>query len=77
LVVLDQKFPFCYTSGIQSKKEPGMITKETANFLLNMVYEQIADAEVYVNGGEDNVGYYADLLIELKQARQQLLDLVL
>jgi hypothetical protein len=23
-VVLDQKFPFCYTSGIQSKKEPAM-----------------------------------------------------
>ena len=54
-----------------------MITKDTANFLLNMVYDQIADAEVYVNGGEDNVGYYADLLVELKQARQQLLDLVL
>jgi len=54
-----------------------MITKETANFLLNMVYEQIADAEVYVNGGEDNVGYYADLLIGLKQARQQLLDMIL
>jgi hypothetical protein len=53
-----------------------MITNKTASFLLDIVNDRIEDAEVYVDGDDDEDGTYADLLVELKQAEKELLDIL-
>lgn len=52
------------------------MTKDTAQFLLEIVWEQIADAEVYVSTGDDADGVYKDKLVQLTQAEQELLDIL-
>jgi hypothetical protein len=51
-----------------------MISKETTSFLLDIVRNKIADAEVYVSEDEDEDGVYAELLVELVRAEDELLD---
>jgi len=53
-----------------------MITKQTANFLIDVVRNSIADAEVYVSEGEDTDGVYSDKLVQLVQAEKELLDIL-
>ena len=53
-----------------------MITKQTANFLIDIVRNSIADAEVYVSEGEDTDGVYSDKLVQLVQAEKELLDIL-
>jgi hypothetical protein len=53
-----------------------MITKQTASFLLDIVRNNIADAEVYVSTDEDEDGVYADMLVKLVQAENELLDIL-
>jgi hypothetical protein len=50
------------------------MTKETAQFLLDIVWEQIADAEAYVSTDDDEDGVYADRLVQLVKAEQALLE---
>jgi len=52
------------------------IRKETASFLLDIVRNNIADAEVYVSEDEDADGVYSDKLVQLVVAEQQLLDIL-
>ena len=51
-----------------------MISKETTSLLLDIVRNKIADAEVYVSEDEDEDGVYAELLVELVRAEDELLD---
>ena len=53
-----------------------MITKQTASFLLDIVRNDIADAEVYVSTDEDTDGIYSDKLVQLVQAEKELLDIL-
>ena len=53
-----------------------MITKQTASFLLDIVRNDIADAEVYVSTDEDTDGIYSDKLVQLVQAENELLDIL-
>ena len=53
-----------------------MITKETAGFLLDIVRNKIEDAEIYVSEDEDADGVYAELLVELVRAEDELLDIL-
>ena len=48
------------------------MTKDTAGFLLDLVWEQIADAEVYVSTGDDADGVYSTKLVELVRAEDAL-----
>lgn len=51
-----------------------MLTKQTASFLLGIVRDSIADAEVYVSEDDDADGVYSDKLVQLVQAEDELLD---
>ena len=53
-----------------------MLTKQTASFLLDIVRNNIADAEVYVSEDEDADGVYSDKLVQLVQAEDELLDIL-
>ena len=53
-----------------------MLTKNTAGFLLDIVRNNIADAEVYVSEGDDADSVYSDKLVQLVVAEQQLLDIL-
>jgi hypothetical protein len=53
-----------------------MLTKQTASFLLEIVRNNIADAEVYVSTDEDGDNVYSDKLVDLVAAEQQLLDIL-
>jgi|APGre2960657373_1045057.scaffolds.fasta_scaffold622116_1 hypothetical protein len=53
-----------------------MLTKQTASFLLEIVRNNIADAEVYVSTDEDEDNVYSDKLVDLVAAEQQLLDIL-
>ena len=53
-----------------------MITKQTASFLLEIVRNHIADAEVYVSTGEDEDNVYSNKLVQLAQAEHELLDIL-
>jgi len=53
-----------------------MLTKQTASFLLEIVRNNIADAEVYVSTDEDKDNVYSDKLVDLVAAEQQLLDIL-
>ena len=53
-----------------------MLTKQTASFLLDIVRNNIADAEVYVSTDEDADGVYSDKLVQLVQAEDELLDIL-
>jgi hypothetical protein len=52
------------------------MTKDTASFLLDIVWLQIEDAEVYIDGGDDEDSVYSDKLVQLVQAEQELLDIL-
>jgi hypothetical protein len=53
-----------------------MLTKQTASFLLEIVRNHIADAEVYVSTDEDEDNVYSDKLVQLVQAEDELLDIL-
>jgi hypothetical protein len=53
-----------------------MLTKQTASFLLDIVRNNIADAEVYVSTDEDADSVYSDKLVQLVQAEDELLDIL-
>jgi hypothetical protein len=53
-----------------------MLTKDTISFLLDIVRNNIADAEVYVSTDEDADSVYSDKLVQLVQAENELLDIL-
>jgi hypothetical protein len=51
------------------------MTRDTRNFLLEIVHDLMQDAEVYTTEDADANGYYKDRLAQLERAREELLVL--